>query len=347
MKKSPLNYRTAFFLALGISLLLNLFFVIAFLYGKDSIMPPNGKQASFNLTFDKILYRIAFDFILIFILYVINFTLLKKNRFPKPQWLFIILTMILCTILVSLFFSSAHIFFKGIESDSVKFIQMSLFRDFFPATIVILSSQLIYLYNKQQQTALENKSLIAENMKSRFTSLRNQVDPHFLFNSLNTLNSLIKIDSDKAQEYVQQLSYVFRYTLQHKEVITLKEELKFTEAYCLLMQIRYGDSLRFIKNINEKYEHATIIPLSLQTLVENAIKHNIVSQKHPLTITIFSTDHHSIIVSNPIQSKRNPESGEGIGLMNLIERYRLMWQKEIHIRHTESFFEVEIPLVNA
>jgi LytS/YehU family sensor histidine kinase len=112
---------------------------------------------------------------------------------------------------------------------------------------------LIYLSHKQQKTALENETLQAEYMKTRFMALKNQVDPHFLFNSLNTLSSLIKTDAGKAQEYVQQLSYVFRYTLQNKEVITLEEELKFTLAYCHLMKIRYGESLQFALHIDEKY----------------------------------------------------------------------------------------------
>jgi LytS/YehU family sensor histidine kinase len=219
-----------------------------------------------------------------------------------------------------------------------------LSRDYMIALVVILSSQLIYITQKQQKTSLENEALHTEYMRSRYEALKNQVDPHFLFNSLNTLNSLIKVNADKAQEYVQQLSYVFRYTLQNAEVITLREELQFTKAYCHLMKIRYGNNLRFEYNVDDKLSDYLIIPLSLQTLVENAIKHNVVSNKQPLTVKIEGDDE-SIKVSNPIQLKKEAESGEKIGLVNLAERYKLMWKKEITASKTDDTFEVTVPLM--
>lgn len=205
----------------------------------------------------------------------------------------------------------------------------------------------MYLSNKQQQTALENKTLLSENMQTRYEALKNQVDPHFLFNSLNTLHSLIKIDADKAQEYVQQLSYVFRHTLQNQEVISLEEELKYTQAYCHLMQIRYGNSLQLEYKIDEHYYDYRIIPLSLQILVENAIKHNVVSNKQPLTITFATHSNDTISISNPIQLKKELEEGEGIGLTNLAERYRLMWQREISVQQDNDIFKVVIPIMKS
>ena len=213
------------------------------------------------------------------------------------------------------------------------------------AIFIILHSQLNYWYQKQQQTAIENRTLIAENMRTRYEALKNQVDPHFLFNSLNTLNTLIKLDADKAQQYVQQLSFVFRYTLQNKEIISLEEELKYTQAYGHLMQIRYGDCLRFEYQIDSRFNAYSIIPLSLQTLVENAIKHNVVSARQPLTIRLVTGDNGTICVSNPIQLKKELESGEGVGLVNLSERYRLMWQKGIVITQNDGIFRVEIVLL--
>jgi LytS/YehU family sensor histidine kinase len=212
------------------------------------------------------------------------------------------------------------------------------------ALVVILSSLLIHISQKQQKTSLENEALHTEYMRSRYEALKNQVDPHFLFNSLNTLNSLIKIDADKAQEYVQQLSYVFRYTLQNAEVISLNEELKFTKAYCHLMKIRYGNNLNFEYNIDENLYDYLIIPLSLQTLVENAIKHNVVSNKQPLKVKIEGIGE-SVKVSNPIRLKKEVESGERIGLVNLAERYKLMWKKEIIAVKTDDTFEVTVPLM--
>jgi LytS/YehU family sensor histidine kinase len=254
---------------------------------------------------------------------------------------------IVCSILVAIILS--YLFSQILQNLSVfginkPFIPGNIIRDVCIALFVMLISQLIFLSRKQQQTELENRTLIAENMRTRYEALKNQVDPHFLFNSLNTLNSLIKIDADKAQQYVQQLSYVFRYTLQNKEIISLEEELKFTKAYCHLMQIRYGDSLRFEYRIDPRFHSYSIIPLSLQTLVENAIKHNVVSAKQPLTISFVTGDHGTVSVSNPIQLKKESESGEGIGLVNLSERYRLMWQQGIAITQNDGIFRVEIVL---
>jgi sensor histidine kinase YesM len=346
MQKSSLNYKTAFILASGISLLMNILFLIMFFYGKEAVLPaekPHIQPLSFRI--NNLLMHVFSNFLIIFLLYLLNFKLLKIKRFrQKIKWLFIVIAVILCTTVISYLCSLLQIQFHDFGPHPQQFIRGSMFRDYFLAIIVVLSSQLIYLTNKHYQTTLENERLQAEYMKTRFMALKNQIDPHFLFNSLNTLHSLIKTDAGKAREYVQQLSYVFRYTLQNKEIITLYEELKFTLAYCHLMQIRYGESLQFIQRIDEQYYRYSIVPLSLQALVENAIKHNVVSNRQPLTITFFTSEKGTITVSNPIQPKKEPEGGESIGLSNLAERYRLLWSKEIVVRNTGGVFEVEIPL---
>ncbi|KAA6334597.1 Sensor histidine kinase YpdA [termite gut metagenome] len=346
MQKSPLNYKTAIILALGISLLMNVLFLIMFFYGRDAVLPSEVERVRPEFHISNALMHIFFNFSVTFLLYLLNFKLLKIKRFPQRfKWLFIVLITFICTPALSYICSSIQIQFADLGPYPKQFIHGSMFRDYFIATMVILSSQLIYLSHKQQKTTLENEMLHAEYMKTRFMALKNQVDPHFLFNSLNTLSSLIKMDAGKAQEYVQQLAYVFRYTLQNKEVITLEGELKFTLAYCHLMKIRYGESLQFVQHIDEKYYNYSMVPLSLQTLVENAIKHNVVSNKQPIFITFSTSEKETIKVANPIQPKKNTASGESIGLSNLSERYRLLWNKEITIRNTEGVFEVEIPLI--
>ncbi len=346
-KRTPmqrLTYRTAFFLALIISLLVNVIFLIMFLYGRNAVMPGEVEHARPALSVQSMIMHFIFNFLIAFVLYVLNFKLLQIDIRPKIRIVLLIVSTFAVALLLSYLFSNIQIYFSDFEPRPKPFIRGSIVRDLFIALIVLLTSQLMYLSSKQQQTALENKTLISENMRTRYEALKNQVDPHFLFNSLNTLNSLIKIDADKAQQYVQQLSYVFRYTLQNKEIISLEEELKYTRAYCHLMQIRYGDSLQFVYNINPRFHNYNIIPLSLQTLVENAIKHNVVTSKQPLTISFLTSDNGTISVSNPIQLKKEIESGEGIGLTNLSERYRLMWQQEIVITQNDGVFRVEVPL---
>lgn len=345
MHKSPLNYKTAFYFALGISLLINILFIIMYIYGRDSVIPGEEARIRPPLNISITLLHITFNFFVAFVLYLVNFHLLNKNYLSKRNWLLIVPVIIILTIILSFSFVWSQALIDG-KTPHPRMIGGALSRDFFIAIIVILSSQLLYLSNKQQQTLIENESLMLENMRSRFLALKSQVDPHFLFNSLNTLNSLIAKDQEKAQEYVQQLSSVFRYTLQNKEVITLEEELKFNQSYCHLMKIRYGHNLNFVYNIDPRFNEYLIIPLSLQTLVENAIKHNIVCNKQPLTIIISTLENGSISVINPLQLKKESGIGEGIGLVNLKEKYHLMWKEEILIKSTKDNFEVIIPLIN-
>ncbi len=340
-----LTYRTAFFLALIISLLLNVLFLIMILYGRNAVIPGDDHPPRPELSMQVMLMHFIFNFLMAFVLYILNFRMLRIEMKPKLRVIAIIVATFVAAFLLSYLFSTIQIYFSDAAPRYKPIVRGGLVRDFFIAVIVILTSQLMYISDKQQQTALENRTLLSENMRTRYKALKNQVDPHFLFNSLNTLNSLIKVDTDKAQEYVQQLSYVFRYTLQTQEVISLEEEMRFTRAYCNLMQIRYGDSLQLDYRIDEHYNTYRIIPLSLQTLVENAIKHNVVSQKQPLAITFATHADDSISISNPIQLKKEAEDGEGIGLTNLAERYRLMWQRGITVKQDHGVFEVVIPLM--
>jgi LytS/YehU family sensor histidine kinase len=345
MLKSPLNYKTALSLAALISLLTNFIFILIFFYAKAGDDVPERYPHSFEFHISATLARTFFNFLTSFLLYIITFRLLRFTRLSKYRWLLIILAILIITPLISIACTVAQVQIMDEPPLIMTHIVGATIRDYFIAIIVMLSSQLMYVSYKQQTTALKNETLQAENMKTRFMALKNQVDPHFLFNSLNTLSSLIKTDTDKAGEYVQQLSYVFRYTLQNKEIITLEEELRCTLAYCNLMQIRYGESLRFVHRIDEQYLSASVAPLSLQTLVENAIKHNVVSNRQPLTISFFTSDRDTITVSNPIQPKKDAERGESIGLSNLAERYRLIWGREVIIRNTGGLFEAEIPLI--
>ena len=155
---------------------------------------------------------------------------------------------------------------------------------------------------------VENETLRAENIRSRYEALENQMDPHFLFNSLNTLQSLIDVDVDKAGDFVQQLSTVMRYTLKNEEVVTLAQELDCVRSYCQMMKMRYGDNLQFEHSIDhDRYDNYHVLPLSIQGLIENAIKHNVISSKQPLTVNIYTDDDNHLIISNKIQPKIGKE----------------------------------------
>ena len=211
----------------------------------------------------------------------------------------------------------------------------------------VLSAYLFRSVYLQKKSAVENETLRAESIRSRYEALKNQLDPHFLFNSMNTLQSLITVDSDSAEEYVQQLSTVMRYTLQKREVVTLVEELKCAADYSRMLKMRYGDNLVFDHHIDhERYDNHLVLPLAVQGLIENAIKHNVISAKQPLTIHLSTDDDNHLIIKNKKQPKISEEEGTGIGLANLTERYRLQWDKKVQIFDDGNNFIVILPLVN-
>ena len=215
--------------------------------------------------------------------------------------------------------------------------------------LIVLPVMIGYLLRSmhlEKMTAVENEMLRAESFSSRYEALKNQLDPHFLFNSMNTLQSLITMDPDRAEEYVQQLCNVLRYTLQKREVVTLAEELKCTADYCRMLKIRYGDNLVFDHHINhERYDDYLVPPLAIQGLVENAIKHNVISVKCPLVVHISTDAEDHLVVSNAIQPKVMKEDSNGVGLANLTERYRLQWNKKVEISDDGKDFIVTLPLV--
>ena len=211
--------------------------------------------------------------------------------------------------------------------------------------IAVMAVYLLRAQHREKAADVENETLRAENLTSRYETLKTQMDPHFLFNSLNTLKSLIDIDTTKAEDFVHQLSSVLRYTLKNEEVVMLETELDCVRSYCKMMKMRYGDNLLFEYNIDhDKYDHYYVLPLSIQGLIENAIKHNVISSKQPLTVKIITDDDNHLIISNKIQTKIEKEEGTGIGLANLSERYRLKWNEKVEIFDDGKIFSVTLPL---
>jgi hypothetical protein len=198
-----------------------------------------------------------------------------------------------------------------------------------------------------RQTAVDAEKLKRESTMAQYESLKNQVNPHFLFNSLNVLTNLVYENQDKAVKFIKQLSEVYRYVLdtRDKEVVDLREELAFLRSYAFLQHIRFGDKLNMDIQLNGV--NGKIPPLALQLLVENAIKHNEISQENPLTIRI-STDKEFVVVSNTIREKGfQTENSPGIGLANIRRRYEFLTSTKVDVQASDNTFTIKLPLIQA
>ena len=223
------------------------------------------------------------------------------------------------------------------------------YTNFFVSGLVIGCVLIIRLIFQKQTISLENETLKREALQSQFESLKNQLSPHFLFNSLTALKILIKEAPETAQNYVNSLSKALRYTMKsnEKKLVTLKEEMEFMESYLFLIRMRFGDNLTIVTTINENLLSHNLPPLTIQTLVENAIKHNEISKRNPLKINILTTENESLIIVNDIHKKITDEEGTGIGLINLSKQFQLLINKEITIRKENKQFSVEVPLIRS
>ncbi len=320
-------------------------FLIMFMYGRGAVMP-GEEHAPPPLTGWMLLYGVVTTYLYIFMLFCINFHIAKRQNLS--EWMKII-SVVLISILFVFLWNKSTLYTQcavfNLPQPDVRAVRGSMVRDILLGFIAIFSSQLLWSAHKRKVMAVENESLKAEYERARFEALKNQVDPHFLFNTLNSLNSIVTKDSGKTQHYIQKLSSIFRYTLQNKDVSTLSDEVAFTKDYCDLMEIRYGENLAFEFKILPEYYNYSVVPFSIQTLVENAIKHNIITNNQKLTVTISTSPDNMLYVSNPIYLKKEHEAGEGIGLANLSERYRLKWQRNVEIADDGKIFRVGIPLI--
>lgn len=212
--------------------------------------------------------------------------------------------------------------------------------------VVLLIYYLITLYKKLQENKFKEQKIIAGNASAQFETLKNQIDPHFLFNSLNVLSSLIEENPENAQRFTTSLSKIYRYVLEQKdkELVPLQEELDFAKTYMKLLTIRFENSLTYSLPETLIDPEAKVVPLSLQLLLENTIKHNIVSDMQPLHISI-SVEGDYLVISNNLQKKGVLKSGEGVGLKNIVSRYAILTSKQVKIESDTLSFKVKIPIL--
>lgn len=216
---------------------------------------------------------------------------------------------------------------------------------FILACLVVGAAFLRWLI-KSRESRLQRETLLKKaSIESQFEALKSQINPHFLFNSFNTLISIIEDNPKKAVEYVEHLSDFYRSIMQYreKEVIPLQEEIEIVKSFIYLLKQRYGNNLSL--HVDSEEVSGYVVPLSLQMLVENAIKHNVISKSKPLDIKIHDRESEYICVSNNLQLKMTPEISTGFGLQSIARRYELLTDRQIRVEKTDHSFEVCLPII--
>ena len=226
------------------------------------------------------------------------------------------------------------------------------FSNWFTINIALLISALLHAkgfieeWKKSSRKEVVEQKLIAKSANAQFESLKNQLDPHFLFNSLNVLSSLIDENPNQAQRFTASMSKIYRYVLEQKdkELVTVEEEIEFAKTYCDLLKTRFEDSVSFDFKVNETDLKSYVVPLSLQLLLENCIKHNFATSTKPLHIKIYS-ENGFLFIENNLQEREQMKESAGIGLSNIVQRYSLLTKQNVFIEKSEEFFKVKIPML--
>lgn len=239
----------------------------------------------------------------------------------------------------------------GLSTSSLRILNVAIsdiFQSVFLVFIIGGVYESVYYYLRLRQSEHEKEELLRNNLQSRFDSLQGQVNPHFLFNSLNSLRQLILKDPQQAAHYVEELSDVYRYLLKNIEegITTVEKEIDFIQSYFHLLRTRFSKGLILSIDVSPELQHHQIPPLTLQMLVENAVKHNIISVNRPLHIHIKTENGKRLTITNNLQKKlQHLAPSEGIGLTNIMTKYHLLKQPEVIIRETETEFTVSLPLI--
>jgi len=285
------------------------------------------------------IFRYSFFSILIWFLTRYNLRKIKTPNFSKRLAHTFIITGIAYLIYIglSILLSPKSEWFSG----------LLLFQFFVTFIFCTLIGHVSYLYSEQRRKEQEIEQLRIENLESRCDALTNQINPHFFFNSLNGLTSLIrKKNEENTLAYVNKLSDVFRYILQSdkKVLVTLEEELEFVQAFRYMMEVRFANKLIFYINVDKDKRELKIPVLSLLPLIDNVVVHNTIDSEHKMEVKIWVNDQMELVVSNPVFPKLSPPNTVGTGLINLENRFLLLMNKQIRIENDGIRFSVNLPL---
>ena len=323
--------------ALAVTILMSFRSILMILVAEDEF------TGLFELTTKALVLRIMILFTYAYLL--LGFNIIWKDRWNKSRFVgfisnlgLLILTVILTT-RSTVYFSTT-----SLEDGQIFVITLTNFLIVHP--ILLLLASFIKLSFQQQQIILEREQAKQSALQHQLEALRSQINPHFLFNALNSLTVLIRTKSERALPFVEQISWLLRATLLRSEddFITIENELEYLESYVFLQKERFGEKFNVNVQIPEKWKKELIPSFSLQLLAENAIKHNVVSKNQPLLLKIYPNGEF-LIIRNQIHKRRDANKDTGIGLLNLSIRFKLLKKREIEINQDENYFTVKLPII--
>lgn len=303
--------------------------------------------ATIGLTIEALILRMLIFFVYACLL--LSFNIIWKDQWRAPSLghkaLNIAVNLGLFILAVIIITLSVVSFLSGpLENRQVFAVIMTDFLIAHP--ILLLLARYINLNFQQQQTLLEKEQAKQSALQHQLEALRSQINPHFLFNALNSLTVLIRNKSDRALPFVDQLSWLLRATLLRSEddFITIQNELEYLNSYIFLQKERFGEKFKVDVQIPENWKKELIPSFSLQLLAENAIKHNVVSTNKPLVLEIYPNGEY-LIIRNQIHKRRDATEGTGLGLLNLSVRFKLLKKRDIQINQDSTYFTVKLPIL--
>ncbi|TXK52831.1 histidine kinase [Pontibacter qinzhouensis] len=301
------------------------------------------------------IYHFLFSYTIFILIWKGNSSLLVPMLAKHYPWLhnptkrlFIsIVATVLLTVVIVVFVTVAFLTYRGFTPQELLARNWSgtLLPPIVATFLISLSFHSWHFLQSWRQTAIDAERLEKENIASQYESLKAQVNPHFLFNSLNVLTSLVETDQKQAVKFIRKLSEVYRYVLdsRQKEVVPLQEELAFLESYIYLQKIRHGEALQIQNNL-PPHLNPMVVPLALQLLLENAIKHNMALEEEPLLVHLF-VSNDNLVMQNNLQERRVREESTGTGLANIIARYSYLTSKPVQVQKTDQAFIVKLPML--
>ena len=273
---------------------------------------------------------------------------LKINKFRFPVVFFLVSGLAATVITTTIVLFMGMYLHKYSFKENLIPLKLNLTYAWLVNLLYHLINTVIFYFKEYKISQNQAETLRKLNAQAELQIVKNQINPHFLFNNLNVLSTLVLQNNDEANKFIEEFSKVYRYILsnQEKELIDLKTELYFIRPYIFLLEKRFGNGLKVEIDVNEINHHKYIIPAALQMLIENAIKHNVISKQKPLNIKISINNENHIVVTNNLQLRQSSEPSKQIGLKNIIKRYQLVAEEKVIIKEAIDFFSVTIPLIN-